>query len=73
MDSIVTKPKTKHEDLRSFLLELETHGALRRISKHVSPHLEMTEVSQRTLENGGPALLFTNTKDSDIPLSLIHI
>ncbi len=68
MDSIVTKPKTKHEDLRSFLLELETHGELRRISKHVSPHLEMTEVSQRTLESGGPALLFTNTTDSDIPV-----
>ena len=68
MDSIVTKPKTKFEDLRAFLLELEARGALRRISAPVSPHLEMTEISQRTLERNGPALLFTNPENSDIPV-----
>jgi len=34
----------------------------------VDPYLEVTEICDRTLRAGGPALLFENTKGSDIPL-----
>ena len=48
----------KYKDLRDFTARLETLGELRRISQPVSPVLEMTELSDRVLRSGGPALLF---------------
>lgn len=48
----------KYKDLRDFISRLETLGELRRISQLVSPVLEMTELCDRTLRIGGPALLF---------------
>ncbi|TXL68460.1 UbiD family decarboxylase [Zeimonas arvi] len=48
----------KYEDLRDFVRQLETAGELKRIGKEVSPSLEMTEVADRVLRAGGPALLF---------------
>ena len=49
-----------HHDLRDFVHHLERIGELKRISVPVSPHLEMTEISDRVLRQGGPALLFEN-------------
>lgn len=55
-------------DLREFISELEKRGDLVRITAEVDPHLEMTEIADRTLRGGGPALLFENPKGSDIPV-----
>ncbi|RJX68785.1 4-hydroxy-3-polyprenylbenzoate decarboxylase [Vibrio sinensis] len=48
------------KDLRDFIDHLEKKGLLKRISHPVDPHYEMTEISDRTLRAGGPALLFEN-------------
>lgn len=56
------------KDLRDFINLLEQEGELKRISTEVDPYLEITEISDRTLRAGGPALLFENPKGSSIPL-----
>ncbi len=48
----------KYRDLREFLAVLENMGELRRVSAVVDPRLEVTEVCDRVLRSGGPALLF---------------
>jgi 4-hydroxy-3-polyprenylbenzoate decarboxylase len=58
----------KYADLREFIANLEARGELRRISTEVDPHLEMTEIADRTLRQGGPALLFENPRGYDIPV-----
>lgn len=58
----------KYNDLRDFINQLEKRGLLKRISQDVSPNLEMTEICDRTLRAGGPALLFENVTGSDIPV-----
>ncbi len=55
-------------DLRAFIRELEDQGKLIRISEEVSPELEVTEISDRVLRQGGPALLFENVKDHSMPM-----
>lgn len=50
----------KYKDLREFIEFLEQRGELKRISEPVDPHLEITEICDRTLKLGGPALLFEN-------------
>lgn len=47
---------------------LEARGQLKRITQEVDPHLEMTEICDRTLRAGGPALLFENPKGYAIPV-----
>jgi len=56
------------KDLRDFIDLLEKEGELKRIREEVSPVLEITEISDRTLRLGGPALLFENVKGSSLPL-----
>ena len=58
----------EYKDLRDFIERLESMGELKRIPQCVDPYLEMTEIADRTLRAGGPALLFENPKDSDIPV-----
>lgn len=58
----------KYKNLRDFLDLLEQRGELKRISLPIDPHLEMTEIADRTLRAGGPALLFENPVGSDIPV-----
>ncbi|WP_413701029.1 4-hydroxy-3-polyprenylbenzoate decarboxylase [Psychromonas sp. KJ10-10] len=58
----------KFDDLRDFITQLEEKGLLKRIKQEIDPELEMTEISDRTLRAGGPALLFENPKGSDIPV-----
>jgi 4-hydroxy-3-polyprenylbenzoate decarboxylase len=57
-----------YKDLRDFLQRLEERGELRRITQEIDPHLEMTEICDRTLRMGGPALLFENPKGHTIPV-----
>ena len=58
----------KYRDLRDFIDQLEALGELKRIKQEVDPYLEVTEISDRVLRMGGPALLFENPKGSDIPM-----
>jgi len=58
----------EYRDLRDFIDQLERGGDLKRISRRISPNLEITEISDRVLRAGGPALLFENPGESKIPL-----
>ncbi|TGA73228.1 4-hydroxy-3-polyprenylbenzoate decarboxylase [Aliivibrio fischeri] len=58
----------QYKDLRDFIGHLEDIGQLKRISHPIDPHYEMTEISDRTLRAGGPALLFENPIGYDIPV-----
>jgi 4-hydroxy-3-polyprenylbenzoate decarboxylase len=55
-------------DLREWIALLEREGELVRIAAEVDPYLEMTEIVDRTVRAGGPALLFERPKGSAIPL-----
>ena len=57
-----------YRDLREFLAQLEASGELRRIATPVSPRLEMTEICDRVLRAGGPALLFEHPAGYDMPV-----
>ena len=56
----------KYKDLRDFIALLEERGELKRITQEIDPKLEMTEICDRTLRAGGPALLFENSKGYSI-------
>ncbi len=58
----------QYSDLRDFIQQLEKRGELKRISMEVDPVLEITEIADRTLRAGGPALLFERVKGSPYPL-----
>ncbi len=58
----------KYTDLRDFLGQLERLGELKRIDATVSPRLEMTEICDRVLRRGGPALLFEKPEGSSMPV-----
>src|SRR5213596_1263327 len=55
-------------DLRAWIKLLEREGELVRIAAEVDPDLEITEITDRTVKAGGPALLFENVKGSEHPL-----
>lgn len=59
----------RFKDLPEFLKFLEKNNHLKRITEEVSAHLEITEISRRFLESGGPALLFERVRKSDGELS----
>jgi 4-hydroxy-3-polyprenylbenzoate decarboxylase len=56
-----------YRDLREFIKLLEQKGLLRRISAPVDPVLEIAEINDRVVKQGGPALLFEKPKGSEIP------
>lgn len=56
------------QDLQTFVGELEQRGWLRRITAEVDPVLEITEIADRVVKSGGPALLFENVRGSPLPL-----
>jgi 4-hydroxy-3-polyprenylbenzoate decarboxylase len=58
----------KYQDLRDFMAQLESLGELRRIGVEVDPRLEMTEIGDRVLRRGGPALLFERPKGHSMPV-----
>jgi 4-hydroxy-3-polyprenylbenzoate decarboxylase len=55
-------------DLRTFLKLLEERGELKEINAEVSTELEITEIADRVVKSGGPALLFKNVKGSKFPV-----
>lgn len=58
----------KYQDLREFINILEKNKELKKISLEINPHLEMTEITDRVLKKNGPALLFENPKNFNIPV-----
>ncbi len=58
----------KYHDLRDFIAQLEKIGELKRVKTLVSTHLEMTEICDRVLRAGGPAILFENVAGHKIPV-----
>jgi 4-hydroxy-3-polyprenylbenzoate decarboxylase len=52
----------RYKDLRDFIAQLEQQGELKRVAAEVDPRLEMTEVCDRVLKAGGPAILFERPK-----------
>jgi 4-hydroxy-3-polyprenylbenzoate decarboxylase len=62
----------KFKDLREFITFLEQKGELRRIKTPVNCELEITEIADRLVKGGGPALLFENVTGYDMPV-LINI
>src|ERR687888_1203621 len=55
-------------DLRDWIERLEREGELVRVTAEVDPDLEITEITDRAVKAGGPALLFENVKGSEPPL-----
>ena len=58
----------KYTDLRDFIAQLEALGELKRVKIAVDPKLEMTEVCDRVLQAGGPAILFEKPTGHSIPV-----
>lgn len=58
----------EYKDLRDFITQLEQRGELKRIAVAVDPKLEMTEICDRVLRAGGPALLFEHPTGHAIPV-----
>ena len=57
-----------YRDLREFMTQLEARGELKRVRVAASPRLEITEICDRVLRSGGPALLFERPAGFDTPL-----
>lgn len=58
----------KYKDLRDFIRKLEQKGQLKRVTQEIDTNLEMTEIADRTLRAGGPAILFENPKGHTVPV-----
>lgn len=58
----------KYKDLRDFLDQLALRGQLKRVTHPIDPYLEMTEICDRLLKQGGPAVLFEQPKNHSIPV-----
>jgi 4-hydroxy-3-polyprenylbenzoate decarboxylase len=55
-------------DIHDFILELEKNGELKRIKTQVDSDLEIAEIIRRQMYSNGPAILFENIKDYDMPV-----
>jgi 4-hydroxy-3-polyprenylbenzoate decarboxylase len=58
----------RYQDLRDFIAQLEKLGELKRVAAAVDPRLEMTEICDRVLRRGGPAVLFEKPTGHAIPV-----
>lgn len=59
-----------YKNLSEFLAFLESKGDLARVSREVSPVLEIAEIADRAVKGGGPALLFENVTGSSMPVAI---
>ena len=55
-------------DLHQFSQALEAAGQLKTVAQPVSPVLQVTELCHRSLVGNGPALLFENLQDHEMPV-----
>ncbi|HEY6486089.1 MAG TPA: menaquinone biosynthesis decarboxylase [Candidatus Cybelea sp.] len=54
--------------LEAFVEALRKAGELHVVSERVDPRLEISEIANRVVKAGGPALLFTDVKGSQFPV-----
>jgi 4-hydroxy-3-polyprenylbenzoate decarboxylase len=59
-----------YRNLRAFLERLEASGELVRVKAEVSARLEISEIADRAVKGGGPALLFENVSNSAMPVAI---
>ncbi|MBI4917411.1 MAG: menaquinone biosynthesis decarboxylase [Acidobacteria bacterium] len=57
-------------DLRDYLAALDKAGELMRIGAEVSPVLEITEIADRVVKKGGPALVFEKPAGAAMPVAI---
>jgi len=57
-------------NLRAYLEALEARGELKRIRVPVSAELAITEIADRMVKGGGPALLFERVLGKDFPVAI---
>lgn len=57
-----------YKNLQAFIRELERRQELIRIQEPVSTELEITEIADRLVKSGGPALLFEKVEGRDFPV-----
>jgi 4-hydroxy-3-polyprenylbenzoate decarboxylase len=57
-----------YNSLQQFVQALAQQGELKRISHPVNAELQITEIADRVMKSGGPALLFENVVGKQIPL-----
>ena len=57
-----------YDSLSAYVEALRRAGELHVIDAPVDPYLEISEITDRTVKAGGPALLFTNVNDSRFPV-----
>ncbi len=57
-----------YDSLGDFVAALDRAGQLQRVEAEVDPHLEISEITNRVVKRGGPALLFTNIRGSQFPV-----
>jgi len=58
----------KYRDLRDFVAQMQSLGELKRVDAEVDPRLEMTEICDRVLRAGGPAIVFEKPKGHTMPV-----
>ncbi|HIM91851.1 MAG TPA: menaquinone biosynthesis decarboxylase [Dehalococcoidia bacterium] len=58
------------KDIRQFIEFLDERGDLKRVTAMVDSDLEITEITDRTIKSGGPALLFENVAGSDASVAI---
>ena len=56
------------EDVSEFVEKLEKAGELKRVKTEVDADLEIAEILRRTMYSNGPAILFENVKNYDMPV-----
>ena len=56
------------KDLREWMQVIRDMGELVEVHTEVDPHLEITEIADRVMKAGGPAILFTNVTGSKMPV-----
>ena len=62
--------KNNFYDLHEYISHLDKIDQVTRISEEVDPDLEITEIADRVIKEGGPALIFENVKGADYPLAI---
>jgi 4-hydroxy-3-polyprenylbenzoate decarboxylase len=56
------------EDIHDFIKELEKNNELKRVKTEVDSELEIAEIMRRKMYSNGPAILFENVKDFEMPI-----
>jgi len=62
--------KKQFYDLREYITYLEKIGDVKHIKTEVDPILEIAEIADRVVKEGGPALIFENVKGASFPLAI---